>query len=72
MFDSRSESFRDDGILQENVIIHAVKSGNLPDDVLVSSNSGPRDRDLTVKYAKRDTVVYPDDPHRFIHIVPDE
>lgn len=72
IFDSRSTSFRDDNVLQENIIVHAIKSKNLSDDVLISLNFGPKDENLVSKYVKKDTVVYPNDTQYFIHVVPDK
>ena len=72
VFNSRSTSFQDDNVLQENIIVHAIKSKNLSDDVLISSNSGSKDEDLVIKHVKKDTVVYPNDSQYFIHVVPDE
>ncbi len=71
IFNSRSSSFRDDDVLQENVIVHAVKNKTVS-NVLVSSSSGPDDRNTTVKRMKKECVVHPDDPQHFIHIVSDE
>jgi adenine-specific DNA-methyltransferase len=43
VFESRTETFKDDAVLQENVILLAQKTGE-PSDVIVTSSSG---RDLT-------------------------
>ncbi len=72
IFNSRSTSFRDDDVLQENIIVHAVKTKNFSNDVLISSNSGPKDEDLVIKHVKKESVVYPNDSQYFIHVVPDE
>ena len=70
LFGSRTSSFRDDGVLQENVIIHAERRG-LPGDVIVSSSAGPQDR-VVDRRVSPSGVVFDDDPRRFIHIVTDE
>lgn len=72
IFNSRSSSFHDDGVLQENVIIHAVKNKKLLTDVLISSNSSPDDENIVIKHVKNEAVVFPNDSQYFIHIVPDE
>lgn len=72
IFNSRSSSFHDDGVLQENVIIHAVKNKKLLKDVLISSNSSPDDENIVIKHVKNEAVVLPNDSQHFIHIVPDE
>ena len=70
LFGSRTSSFRDDGVLQENVIIHAERRGR-PGEVIVSSSAGPRDRAMDRRVAPSG-VVFDEDPRRFIHIVTDE
>lgn len=69
LFGSRTSSFRDDGVLQENVVIHAEKRGR-PGPVVLSLSRGPRDgiRHRRVPHTR---VVFDDDPLRFIHITPD-
>ena len=72
IFNSRSSSFRDDHVLQENVIIHSIKSQDLSHDVLISSNSGPKDADIRVKHVKKESVTSPNDCQYFIHIIHDK
>ncbi len=72
VFDSRSDTFHDDDVLQENVIIHAVKEIRRPALVVVSSSSGPEDAHVTVRDVEHDHLVRPGDPDVFLHIVPDE
>ena len=69
LFGSRTSSFRDDGVLQENVIIHAAKRGRRR-RVTVSSSGGPEDSGRGRRVAPAE-VVFDSDPRRFIHIVPD-
>ncbi len=71
-FSSRSSSFREDKVLQENVIIHAIKTRNLHGEVLISSNSSPKDENIVIKHVKKESVVHPNDSQYFIHIVSDE
>jgi adenine-specific DNA-methyltransferase len=40
IFESRSAAFRNDNVLQENIIVHAVKSDAKPEDVIISTSSG--------------------------------
>ncbi|WP_437832668.1 Eco57I restriction-modification methylase domain-containing protein [Sorangium sp. So ce1153] len=73
VFESRSAAFADDDVLQENVVLCGVK-GAPPGAVLISSSCGPDDGAITapsrqVPYAE---VVRPDDPERFIRVVPDQ
>ncbi len=74
IFNSRSTSFRDDDVLQENVIIHAIKNPTTksPKNIIVSSNSSPDDEHMIRRKVKSEDVVFPNDSQYFIHIVPDE
>jgi len=72
VFDTRDRAFADDEVLQENIIFRAVKTANRTDDVLVSSGLDAKDSDLRIRTIKHDDLVRPDDPHLFIHIIPDE
>ena len=69
LFSSRSSSFRDDGVLQENVIVHAKKRGR-HGAITVSSSLGPGDR-VRQRRVRNSDVVFDGDPQYFIHIVPD-
>ena len=70
LFDSRGQAFRDDKVLQENVIVHAVKEQSAG-KVVISSGSGVEDesRRRDVPYG---ALVHTDDPDKFIRIVTDE
>jgi adenine-specific DNA-methyltransferase len=72
IFETRDSAFREDEVLQENVIISAVKS--LDDDlpVTISSGSSPDDEHPTIRELSHAEVVHTNDPDAFIHIVPDE
>lgn len=71
MFDSRTEAFSDDEVLQETVILHGVKGGR-PSKVVVSSSDGPDDDWIAVREVDLAEVVRPSDPEAFIHVVADE
>jgi len=74
IFESRETAFSDDAVLQENVILHAVKCppDEPPRPVWITSSVGPGDDLLTTRQAPYDRVIRPGDPDFFIHIVPDE
>lgn len=72
VFDSRQQAFRDDAVLQENVILHAVKEGKKEVHVFITSSSGPEDEMPLSRVLDYNRVVRPDDPQWFIHITPDE
>ncbi len=78
VFESRNTAFRDDEVLQENVIIHAVK-GATPDTVrITTSRSGDFEwdaetqeciaQDMTQRSVSYSSVVRTSDPEQFINI----
>lgn len=70
VFESRQDAFRQDDVLQENIIIYGVKGGRTG-KVTISSSSGPEDEYSVVREIAYEKVVRPGDPEHFIHIVPD-
>lgn len=68
VFDSRHAAFRDDSVLQENIIFHAVKGRTQPRELLVSSSSGNADEDMTERVVPFSEIVHPHDAEKFIHI----
>lgn len=71
VFESRDAAFRDDAVLQENVIFHATKGSAQPPVVTVSSSSGEDGATVTAKGVPFAEIVYPSDAERFIHIPAD-
>jgi adenine-specific DNA-methyltransferase len=71
-FESRQVAFRDDDVLQENVIFHGVKGANANASVTIASSTGPDDEAIVVRQIPYQQVVRPSDREHFIHIVPDE
>jgi adenine-specific DNA-methyltransferase len=71
VFESRQQAFRDDAVLQENVIVHAVKGGRRPGRVSITSSAGPDDPMPLSRAVEYERVVRPGDPEHFIHITPD-
>lgn len=69
LFDSRSSAFRDDAVLQENIIVHAEKSGKAPKQVIVSTSHGAPNGDLVERSRTYAEIVSPSDPEQFIHLV---
>lgn len=67
LFDSRSQAFKDDGVLQENVIIMLERAG-LQGDVTVTTSTDDSFADLATYIHPFDRIVFPDDPERFIHV----
>jgi adenine-specific DNA-methyltransferase len=71
VFDSRKTAFRDDDVLQENIIFRVVKSPSVGKST-ISTSHGPDDPDISFREVESSELVSPDDPDRVIHIVPDE
>lgn len=72
LFESRSDAFSDDEVLQENLIFHLVRSDIPSESVTVCRSSGPDDESATVMDVPFNEVVQPADPEKYIHIVADE
>ncbi len=71
VFESRDAAFRDDAVLQENVIFHATKGKAQPPIVIVSSSSGEAGASMTEKACPFAEIVHANDAERFIHIPAD-
>jgi predicted RNA methylase len=67
LFDSRRTAFKDDAVLQENIIIH-VQRHAAQDAVRVTTSSDDTFSDVQTHLYPIDRIIYPDDPERFIHI----
>lgn len=67
LFGSRNKAFKDDEVLQENIIIH-LKHGGQQGLVKVSTSSDDSFHDLAIQEYQFDRIVFPDDPERFIHV----
>ncbi|NTW68647.1 MAG: SAM-dependent methyltransferase [Chlorobiaceae bacterium] len=67
LFDSRSKAFRDDAVLQENIIIRLERDG-VAGSVTVSTSTDDTFGDLTTNEYPFERIVFPDDRERFIHI----
>ena len=79
IFEKRDSAFASDGVLQENIIIHAIK-GAKPAKVkiTVSSRADYEMRplsgegiasDVTERVMDYSSVIHPNDPDKFVHIV---
>jgi adenine-specific DNA-methyltransferase len=78
LFETRDRAFRDDAVLQENIIMHAVK-GERPSDVTITTSIGAAfevdpahdtciAEDMTRWKVPYESVLRVDDPDRFVHI----
>lgn len=72
IFDSRTQIFNEDEVLQENLILHAVKDIKKPAQVSISSSTGLDDECISVHKVEYSQVVHPDDAQSFIRIIRDQ
>lgn len=67
LFDSRRNTFKDDAVLQENIIIRLERGGQ-QGPVRVSTSTDDAFSDLVVHEYPFERIVFPEDPGRFIHV----
>jgi len=67
LFESRSKAFRDDRVLQENIIIRIERDGQ-QGPVTVSTSTDNTFTDLATHEYPFERIVFPDDPEHFIHV----
>jgi adenine-specific DNA-methyltransferase len=67
LFDSRSQAFRDDAVLQENIIIRLERDG-IAGPVKITTSTDDTFNDLVTNEYPFDRIVFPDDRERFIHV----
>ncbi|MBI5450144.1 MAG: Eco57I restriction-modification methylase domain-containing protein [Gammaproteobacteria bacterium] len=67
LFDSRNKAFKDDAVLQENIIL-LLERGGQQGDVTVTTSTDDRFDDLVTHTHPFNRIVFPDDSERFIHV----
>ncbi len=67
LFEARNKAFKDDGVLQENIIIRLERGGR-QGAVTVSTSTDDTFADYSEQKHSFETIVFPDDAERFIHI----
>jgi adenine-specific DNA-methyltransferase len=67
LFGSRTTAFKEDDVLQENVIIRLERGGKRG-DVTVSNSTDEHFADLSIHQHPFDRIVFADDPEQFIHV----
>ncbi|HET6674572.1 MAG TPA: Eco57I restriction-modification methylase domain-containing protein [Nitrospiraceae bacterium] len=67
LFGSRDKAFKDDNVLQENVIIMLERNGR-QQDVTVSTSTDETFDNYAACKVSVERIVFPNDPERFIHI----
>lgn len=71
VFERRDEAFRDDNVLQEHLIIHAVKGAGTPSRVIVSSSEDGAVCRASHHQVDYEELVAPGDQEQFIHVITD-
>jgi adenine-specific DNA-methyltransferase len=71
VFETRDQAFGEDDVLQENVIIHAIK-GQDRAQIAVSKSNTADDDTLSIRDVPYDQVIHPDDADLVIHIAANE
>jgi adenine-specific DNA-methyltransferase len=66
VYEARDRVFADAGVLQENVVF-SMRAGAEPGEVSISS-SLDSDATVTRRTCEHDSIVYRDDPERFVHL----
>jgi hypothetical protein len=67
LFASRNKAFKDDEVLQENIIIR-LERGSQQGPVMISTSTDDSFSDLATHEHPFNRIVFPDDPERFIHV----
>ncbi len=67
LFESRNTAFKDDDVLQENVIIHLERDA-AQGPVTITTSADDRFLDLGRHEHSFERIVFPDDRERFIHV----
>lgn len=67
LFDSRNKAFKDDDVLQENVIIRLERCGQ-QGPVTITTSTDDSFTDLATHEHPFDRIVFPKDPEHFIHV----
>ncbi len=67
IFEARNKAFKDDDVLQENVILKLTRAKQ-QESVVISRSQDSIFADYAYKVVRFDSVVKPSDPEKFIHI----
>lgn len=67
LFDSRRKAFKDDEVLQENIII-LLERGGRQSGVTITTSTDDSFTDITTNEHPFERIVFPADPERFIHV----
>ncbi len=67
LFEARNKAFKDDDVLQENVIIRLERGGK-QGPVTISASTDGAFTDVATHEHPFERIVFPDDPEQFIHV----
>lgn len=67
LFDSRSKAFKDDDVLQENIVL-LLERGGRQAEVIVTTSADDSFAGLVTHVHPFNRIVFPDDSERFIHV----
>jgi hypothetical protein len=67
LFDSRNKAFKDDDVLQENIIVR-LERGAQQGPVRITTSTDDSFVDITTNEHPFERIVFPDDSERFIHV----
>ncbi len=72
LFESRDKAFDESDVLQENIILHAVKANAEHHPTQITSSDRPEDENILVREVEYNQLVHPEDPDKFLRIIPDQ
>jgi adenine-specific DNA-methyltransferase len=72
VFETRDQAFRDDAVLQENIIFHAFKGLPQQSSVTISHSRTPSDQQVVELAVPFEKVIRTGDPQAFFHLVFDD
>ena len=67
LFASRTKAFKDDDVLQENVIMH-LERGGAQSEVIITTSTDDSFSDVQRHVYPYERIVFPTDPEQFIHV----
>lgn len=67
LFEARNRAFKDDDVLQENIILHLERDAE-QGDVAISTSTDSSFSDIELHMHPFDRIVFPEDLERFIHV----
>jgi len=68
VFESRKTAFKHDNVLQENIILHAIKASQQTLTIRVSQSGGGEGDAVHIREFPAGEIISPRDPEAFIHI----